>query len=721
MRIPTVLRFVVAALMVAVSVPAASQVAVARPRVSAGGTLTVQVAGRAGVPADAAAAVLNVTVTRPRRPGWAVVYPCGAPFPLASNVNYVAGQNVPNLVVTGIGTGGRVCITSNQATDLVVDLQGWFPAGADLHTMTPARLLDTRLTGGRIPAGGDRTIGVAGMAGVPATAAAAVVNLTVTDPLAAGWVAGYPAGQPLPVVSNVNYVAGQTVANLAILTLGAGGAVTLHSLAATHLVVDVMGWFGSGATYHAAAPQRLVDTRLAGGRLPAGGVLAVGVAGMAGVPADARAAALNVTVTEPAVAGWAVVYPCGQPRPWASNLNYAANQTVAAFTVPGVGTGGQVCVFVQQSAHVVVDRAGWFVAGSSYHPVTPVRLVDTRELPWPAGPLAEPLAPLPAGGLYAGGRPPQFVVVSFDGAGDPVIVTRFRDLARAEPVRYTFFLAGYYLFSQATRTVYQPPGHPAGTSPGGVAVPPAGYTAAQWIRAIVEADLSAGADGHEIGTHFAGHFCDTATWPASWWRQELDQVELLAANVSANNGIVPPVDNPLRNGIGGVRTPCLAGDFAVVDNVLAERAIHYDASLVHGERQWPRAYGSVWRMGPASVPIAGTTKSTLAADYNLDVSVNGGTLTATPARAAELRAITRDTYRAYFERSYHGNRAPVEIMHHTQPWASNAYHDGLIDVLTAVCGLPEVQCVSYDMLTDWLDDHAAQIPAFERGEFPKLP
>lgn len=106
----------------------------ARPRISAGGTLEVQVAGVAGVPADAAAAVLSVTVTGPRRPGWLVAFPCGAPRPFASNVNYVAGQDVPNLVVSGIGSGGRVCLFANQALDLVVDVQGWFPAGTDLHS-----------------------------------------------------------------------------------------------------------------------------------------------------------------------------------------------------------------------------------------------------------------------------------------------------------------------------------------------------------------------------------------------------------------------------------------------------------------------------------------------------------------------------------------------------------------------------------------------------------
>jgi hypothetical protein len=126
-------------------------------------------------------------------------------------------------------------------------------------------------------------------------------------------------------------------------------------------------------------------------------------------------------------------------------------------------------------------------------------------------------------------------------------------------------------------------------------------------------------------------------------------------------------------------------------------------------------------MGPAVVPVDGY-RPTLAADYNLDVVVNGGTLTAsTPSRVAELREITRKTYLGYFERSYHGNRAPVELMHHTQPWASNAYNDGLADVVQQVCRRPEVHCVSYDMLVDWLDQFAGRIAAFERGEFPRLP
>src|SRR5207302_63492 len=97
-------------------------------RVGAGSVTEVQVAGRGGVPADAAAVVLNVTATESQAPGFFTVFPCGAPVPNASNVNYVTGDTVPNAVVAKIGDGGKVCVFSYAATQLIVDVNGFFPA-----------------------------------------------------------------------------------------------------------------------------------------------------------------------------------------------------------------------------------------------------------------------------------------------------------------------------------------------------------------------------------------------------------------------------------------------------------------------------------------------------------------------------------------------------------------------------------------------------------------
>ena len=97
----------------------------ARP---AGSTLELQVARRAGVPYDATTAVLNITVTDPSRPGFLTVYPCGSARPTASNVNYDAGQTIPNLVISGIGLDGKVCIYTLSPTHVIADLSGYQPA-----------------------------------------------------------------------------------------------------------------------------------------------------------------------------------------------------------------------------------------------------------------------------------------------------------------------------------------------------------------------------------------------------------------------------------------------------------------------------------------------------------------------------------------------------------------------------------------------------------------
>ena len=95
-------------------------------KVAAGGEVALQVTGRGGVPGNASAAVLNVTVTDPEAAGFVTVYPCGTPRPNASNLNYVTGSTVPNNVIVKVGAGGTVCLFSLQATNLIADINGAF-------------------------------------------------------------------------------------------------------------------------------------------------------------------------------------------------------------------------------------------------------------------------------------------------------------------------------------------------------------------------------------------------------------------------------------------------------------------------------------------------------------------------------------------------------------------------------------------------------------------
>ena len=214
----------------------------------------VIVAGRGGVPATATAAVLNVTAVSPDGAGYLTVFPCGAQQPLASNVNYVPGQTVPNAVVAKIGIGGKVCVYTQAATDLVIDVNAYVPEAGSPGPLVPARVLDTRsgsATVDGVQAGVGRSgaatvteVIVAGRGGVPATATAAVLNVTAVSPDGAGYLTVFPCGAQQPLASNVNYVPGQTVPNAVVAKIGIGGKVCVYTQAATDLVIDVNAYVG---------------------------------------------------------------------------------------------------------------------------------------------------------------------------------------------------------------------------------------------------------------------------------------------------------------------------------------------------------------------------------------------------------------------------------------------------------------------------------------------
>ncbi|MGH3745046.1 MAG: family 43 glycosylhydrolase, partial [Mycobacteriales bacterium] len=316
---------------------------------AAGATKTISVAGSFGVPADATAVVLNVTAVTPTGTGYVTVYPAGVARPVASTINVTPGVVVPNLVEVGTGANGGVSIFSTAGTDLVVDVEGYTepgdPSGGRYQPLaSPERICDTRaanpsaLTGAaaaNCPAGstlaakGTKTITVASSAfGIPASATAAVLNLTVANPAATGFLTAYPAGADQPVASNVNYDAGQVSANRVVVPLS-GGKITIFSRQQADVIVDVSGYYtGSGATSSAApSPVRVCDTRpgnpshLAGDAaqcngqtLGPAGTLSVRVRGVAGVPAGATAVVVNLTGVAPTGTTYLTVFP-GPRRP----------------------------------------------------------------------------------------------------------------------------------------------------------------------------------------------------------------------------------------------------------------------------------------------------------------------------------------------------------------------------------------------------------------------
>ncbi|MEU2626081.1 right-handed parallel beta-helix repeat-containing protein [Kitasatospora sp. NPDC007106] len=334
--------------------------------VAPGATVDLQVAGVAGIPASGVTAVtMNVTVTDTAQAGFLTVYPHGDGVPNVSNLNWVAGQTIPNLVTVPVKDGKVSFRNSSGGTaHIVADLAGYYGAKGSLFTAAgPTRLLDTRSKIGvptttAVAPGGDVDLQVAGVAGVPASGVTAVtMNVTVTDTAQAGFLTVYPHGDAVPNASNLNWTAGRTIPNLVTVPVK-DGKVSFHNSSGgtVHVVADLAGYYGAEGLdmYRPVSPWRAMDTRRAAP------IAAKGTLDLAVTAPNATAMTLNVTVTEPGGPGFLTVYPQGDAVPNASNLNWVAGQTIANQVVVPV-KDGKVSFYNASGypVHVVVDVFGY--------------------------------------------------------------------------------------------------------------------------------------------------------------------------------------------------------------------------------------------------------------------------------------------------------------------------------------------------------------------------
>lgn len=349
--------------------------------------LTLQVAGVDGIPADATAVVLNITATDATATGHINAYAAGTLLPTPSNVNFVKNVNVANLAIVQIGTDGDIELYNGSpgTVDLVADTSGYFaPTQADGYaSLTPYRLLDTRTsTGGHdAPLTGSDPIRlkVAGVGGVPADATAAELNLTVASPTVAGYVRAYPDGTTAPSVSDVNFNAGATVANAAIVPISADGYIdiVLPTPGSVRMVVDVDGYYTTNtaeadSSYEPTTPVRWLDTReISKGTLQPDYYyyLPFGTNFWGDVDPTISGVVTNATVTEPtAVSGDLVVFPesfLGNGNlnvPTSSTLNFTKNATVPNMEITAPGEYGDVDYLNQSSGNIqlIVDLFGYF-------------------------------------------------------------------------------------------------------------------------------------------------------------------------------------------------------------------------------------------------------------------------------------------------------------------------------------------------------------------------
>jgi len=330
------------------------------------------------------AVTLNVAVTGASGPGYVTVYPCGQRR-LVASINYTAGESVSNSVIAPVSAQGEVCFYSLVPVDIVVDISGWLPATSDFRAVEPSRLFDTRgaaespdalraVPASKLVPGARLQVKVTDIPGlIPAAGVAAVsVNVAVTNSDQPGWVRAYPCDDTPPFVATVNYAAGQTVSNGAIVPVAADGTICFTSLRATDLVVDVNGWFATGGGYNAVRPARAFDTRgpaespnairtVPVAKVGPGAPLEVRLTDLGGlVPATGvGAVSMNIAVDDPDAAGFVTAYPCGT-RPFVANVNYAADETVSNGAIVPVSATGTVCFYSLQPTHLIVDVNGWF-------------------------------------------------------------------------------------------------------------------------------------------------------------------------------------------------------------------------------------------------------------------------------------------------------------------------------------------------------------------------
>ncbi|MFF1922847.1 hypothetical protein ACFVW8_20040 [Streptomyces sp. NPDC058221] len=331
----------------------------------------------------------------------------------------------------------------------------------------------------------------------------------------------------------------------------------------------------------------------------------------------------------------------------------------------------------------------------------------------------QPAAPVP---LEPGQEPPQFVIFSWDGAGEVGngLFPRFLELAKEHDAAMTFFLSGLYLLPESKKTLYRPPNNPVGASD-------IGYLTDGHIKETLKNVRQAWYDGHEIGTHFNGHFCSGSgtveKWTPSQWQSEIDQSVSFVTEWRTNTGWTDqdPLPFDYRKELVGGRAPCLLGQ----DNLLPtakKLGWRYDASSPGGTQVWPSKRMDVWDLPLQGIPFPGHTFEVLSMDYNILANQSKNSTKGMPSRYPGWREQATQSYINGFKRAYETNRAPFYIGNHFEEWNGGIYMDAVEDALKHIAGKKDVRLVSFRQFVDWLDvqDPAvlAKLRTLEVGQAP---
>ncbi|WP_327665843.1 MULTISPECIES: hypothetical protein [unclassified Streptomyces] len=405
----------------------------------------------------------------------------------------------------------------------------------------------------------------------------------------------------------------------------------------------------------------------------------------------------------------------GVSRRRVARLGLGVGLGAAAGALAGCGTSGG-------------EKASPPPAGPARHPERPAkkkvlpRLIGDGSTSYTGRQPKQPAAPT---ALEPGQTPPQFVVFSWDGAGEVGngLFPRFLELARQHDARMTFFLSGLYLLPEAQKRRYQPPGNPVGASD-------IGYLSDPHLKETLRSVHQAWLDGHEIGTHFNGHFCggsgSVGNWSPKQWRSEIEQARTFVKSWRTHTGWHDQPALPFdydKELIGG-RTPCLLGQENLLP-VARELGWRYDASSPGGLQRWPEKRHGIWDLPLQGIPFPGHSFEVLSMDYNILANQSKNSTRAPAYNYPGWRTQATQAYLTGFQRAYETNRAPFFIGNHFEEWNGGIYMDAVEEALKRIAdkaGSGDVRLVSFRQFVDWLDaqDPAvlAQLRDLQVGERP---
>lgn len=324
----------------------------------------------------------------------------------------------------------------------------------------------------------------------------------------------------------------------------------------------------------------------------------------------------------------------------------------------------------------------------------------------------QPTRPEP---LEPGQTPPQFVIFSWDGAGEVGngLFPRFLDLANKHGASMTFFLSGLYVLPESKKRLYEPPNNPRGASD-------IGYLTDGHIKATLSNVRRAWLEGHEIGTHFNGHFCSgsgsVGNWTPQQWHSEIKQAKSFVKNWRTNTGWsdLPALPFDYDKELVGGRAPCLLGQTNLLPTARA-LGWRYDASSPGGQQIWPDKKHGVWDFPLQQIPFPGHSFEVLSMDYNMLANQSVHSTNAPPHNYPVWRAQAAKAYISGFQRAYETNRAPFFIGNHFEQWNGGIYMDAVEQAFKHIAAEKEkgadVRLVSFRQFTDWMDIQKPEILA----------